>query len=191
MGVLFAGPTPQDGISAYEIAVDNGFIGTEAQWLDSLVGPAGTSAYQLAVQNGYTGNISQWLASLVGPPGPAGATGPSGAANVGLPIPWDFGISAGGGGLVNMTAANGKYVKIGKFVTISGQITLSASPGTCFLPFPSEFGIQNEIVASVSLGSGTDVKLRVQPGSSTLLINVSGGAAGFGAFSVNFSYITP
>lgn len=28
----------EDGKSAYEIAVDNGFIGTEEEWLDSLVG---------------------------------------------------------------------------------------------------------------------------------------------------------
>jgi len=32
------GPT---GASAYEIAVANGFDGTESEWLDSLVGPAG------------------------------------------------------------------------------------------------------------------------------------------------------
>ena len=29
------------GLSAYEIAVNNGFIGTEAEWLESLRGPAG------------------------------------------------------------------------------------------------------------------------------------------------------
>lgn len=30
-----------DGKSAYEVAVDNGFVGTEAQWLASLQGPQG------------------------------------------------------------------------------------------------------------------------------------------------------
>lgn len=30
-----------DGESAYQIAVDNGFVGTEAQWLASLQGPQG------------------------------------------------------------------------------------------------------------------------------------------------------
>lgn len=30
-----------DGKSAYQIAVDNGFIGTEQEWLESLVGPQG------------------------------------------------------------------------------------------------------------------------------------------------------
>jgi hypothetical protein len=36
------GPNGPDGLSAYEIAVANGFIGTEQDWLDSL-GGAGTS----------------------------------------------------------------------------------------------------------------------------------------------------
>jgi hypothetical protein len=40
-------PIPKDGIngadgkSAYELAVANGFVGTEPEWLDSLVGPPG------------------------------------------------------------------------------------------------------------------------------------------------------
>lgn len=29
-----------DGLSAYQIAVNNGFIGTEQEWLDSLTGVA-------------------------------------------------------------------------------------------------------------------------------------------------------
>ena len=35
------GPDGADGKSAYEIAVENGFPGTEQEWLDSLVGPEG------------------------------------------------------------------------------------------------------------------------------------------------------
>ena len=35
------GPDGADGKSAYEIAVENGFVGTEQEWLDSLVGPEG------------------------------------------------------------------------------------------------------------------------------------------------------
>jgi len=41
MGVLIGGPTPQDGKSAYQLAVDNGFVGTLNQWLASLIGAAG------------------------------------------------------------------------------------------------------------------------------------------------------
>ena len=45
-----------DGLSAYQIAVNNGFKGTEQEWLESLQGPAGAQ----------------------GPQGPQGETGPQG-----------------------------------------------------------------------------------------------------------------
>ncbi len=35
------GPAGAEGKSAYEVAVENGFVGTEQQWLASLVGPQG------------------------------------------------------------------------------------------------------------------------------------------------------
>lgn len=41
-------------------------------------GPEGMSAYQVAVSSGYIGTEADWLASLVGDPGPTGATGPEG-----------------------------------------------------------------------------------------------------------------
>jgi hypothetical protein len=41
-------------------------------------GPEGLSDYALAQQNGYTGTLAQWLASLVGPTGATGAIGPAG-----------------------------------------------------------------------------------------------------------------
>ena len=46
-------------------------------------GADGLSAYDLAVSQGYTGSLSEWLASLVGPTsatGPAGPKGPTGPA---------------------------------------------------------------------------------------------------------------
>lgn len=45
-------------------------------------GPAGPSAYQLAVQGGFEGTEAEWLASLVGPPGRDGAPGADGADGV-------------------------------------------------------------------------------------------------------------
>ena len=36
-------PAPVQGASAYQVAVANGFVGNEAAWLESLVGPAGPS----------------------------------------------------------------------------------------------------------------------------------------------------
>ena len=61
-----------NGLSAYEIAVANGFVGTEAEWLASLHGPSGDdglSAYEIAVANGFIGTEAQWLASLYGSDG--------------------------------------------------------------------------------------------------------------------------
>lgn len=50
------------GKTAYDIAVDNGFVGTEAEWLETLVGE---SAYQTAVRLGeFTGTESEWIQCL-------------------------------------------------------------------------------------------------------------------------------
>lgn len=43
------GPKGDDGRSAYEVAVDNGFVGTEEEWLASLVGPKGDKGDPLIV----------------------------------------------------------------------------------------------------------------------------------------------
>jgi hypothetical protein len=69
-----------NGLSAYEIAVNNGFVGNELYWLSSLQGADGSdgddgdngmngmdglSAYQIAVNNGFVGTEAQWIAELV------------------------------------------------------------------------------------------------------------------------------
>lgn len=83
-----------NGKSAYELAVEHGFVGTIEQWLDSLIGPAGAdgedgapgtpgtagpSAYDVAVENGFVGTPAQWLATLQGPPGVDGTDGAPGS----------------------------------------------------------------------------------------------------------------
>ena len=57
-----AGADGLDGDSAYQVAVANGFIGTELQWLDSLVGAEGPQGEQ-----GIQG--IQGIQGEVGPPG--------------------------------------------------------------------------------------------------------------------------
>lgn len=56
------GEDGEDGLSAYEVAVANGFVGTEAQWLASLVGPAGADGvvpYAVASgTNSYTATVT-------------------------------------------------------------------------------------------------------------------------------------
>lgn len=63
------------GYSAYEVAVLNGYTGTEEEWLESLVGPQGPqgiegkSAYEVAVENGYQGTEEQWVNDFMTPDG--------------------------------------------------------------------------------------------------------------------------
>lgn len=67
--------------SAYELAVKNGYTGTELEWLASLageVGADGESAYELAVKNGYKGTEAEWLNSLIGESGKDGKDGAQG-----------------------------------------------------------------------------------------------------------------
>jgi hypothetical protein len=70
------GDDGQDGASAYQVAVADGFSGTEADWLASLVGPAGAPGD--AGPKGDPGDT--------GPEGPAGPQPPLGAAGAGPTI---------------------------------------------------------------------------------------------------------
>ena len=81
----------KDGESAYQIAVRNGYSGTEKEWIDSLKavageGISGESAYQIAVRYGYVGSETEWLASLVGRRGETGPQGPQGDRGLTGPI---------------------------------------------------------------------------------------------------------
>ena len=88
------------GKSAYEVAVKNGFTGTEAEWLESLKGEKGDtgakgkdgkdgdagaegfqgiqgdSAFDIAKANGFTETIKEWFASFTGYVGKDGASYP-------------------------------------------------------------------------------------------------------------------
>lgn len=79
-----AGPG-QDGKSAYEVAVQEGYSGTESQWLSSLQGPQGPQGIQGATGpqgvKGDTGDQGiQGPQGLQGPAGEDGAVGPQGPA---------------------------------------------------------------------------------------------------------------
>lgn len=73
---LCACDTGEIGLSAYDIAVKNGFVGSESEWLASLQGSdTGKSAYEIAVENGYDGSETEWLESLKGRDGLDGENG--------------------------------------------------------------------------------------------------------------------
>ena len=72
------GKDGENGLSAYELAVQYGYTGTLAEWLESLKGvdgingtngsdgKNGLSAYEIAVKNGFVGTESEWLDSIKG-----------------------------------------------------------------------------------------------------------------------------
>lgn len=106
----------RDGASAYEIAVANGFLGTEIQWLASLVGgsgsvgPAGGAGVAgprgLQGDRGFTG--SQGIQGVAGPAGAIGLRGETGPAGVRGPK-GDAGIQgiAGPAGVAGLTGNTG------------------------------------------------------------------------------------
>ena len=85
-----AGGAGTAGKSAYEIAVEHGFEGTEEEWLESLKGEPGPpgadgkSAYEIAVEHGFEGSEEEWLASLKGEQGPPGERGADGQDGRGI-----------------------------------------------------------------------------------------------------------
>ena len=84
------GEKGDDGKSSYDLALENGFIGTESEWLESLKGLKGDSgldgkngingesAYQIALNNGFSGSEIEWLSSLKGEQGETGSSGQKG-----------------------------------------------------------------------------------------------------------------
>jgi hypothetical protein len=60
-------------------STSNFFIYNGTDWVTIGGGASGASAYEIAVSNGYSGTEAQWLASLVGATGAQGATGSTGA----------------------------------------------------------------------------------------------------------------
>ena len=78
------GAKGDNGLSAYELAKINGYIGTEEEWIISLKGQNGAdgqngqngldgtdglSAYEVATKNGFIGTEQEWIVSLKGKDG--------------------------------------------------------------------------------------------------------------------------
>lgn len=67
--VLVEGPPGPEGLSAYQVAVANGFVGSEQDWLDSLVGGGGGGGAVDSV-NGRTGAVVLAAADVGAAPAP-------------------------------------------------------------------------------------------------------------------------
>jgi|GEM_PF-4363177 len=199
MGILIGGPTPQDGKSAYELAVQQGYIGTLTQWLNSLVGSQGIPGIpgpsgqglpgaagrgvQSAIVDGsgdlivtYTDGSIENSGHVVGPAG-QNTSGSGAGSTLGVtPFIWGFGDPAYPG----ITGGSGGYVKIGSMVICFGMI--SGGNSKIKLPFSTSYTFSFILYDF----NGSNKQVNVIGGSNeTMLITAIGTNKTF-----NFSYLT-
>ena len=152
-----------DGKSAYQIAVEQGYQGSESDWLSSLKGDKGNtgakgnpgqdgadgkSAYAIAVEHGYEDSEEKWLLSLKGEKGDTGERGEKGnTGDRGLQgVPGEKG-EKGDAGVAGKDGTDGfspiaNVVKNGSVITItitdkSGTTTVTLTEGAAvdFTPY--------------------------------------------------------
>lgn len=149
------GERGRDGKSAYEIAVANGFIGNENEWLSTLQGPPGApgargkSAFESAGGYQHFDTESEWVASLKGAEGDDGksATVTIGTVTTGetasvtntgtaTEAVLNFVLPAGGGG-----HSNGLHTEIKTVpVTVNAQSTQTVEFEAKFSETPTLHG---------------------------------------------------
>ena len=105
------------GSSAYDIAVEEGYLGTQEEWVASLVGPPGATgspgAAGAAGPAGPTGTV--------GPTGPAGATGPAGPTGVGF---LDFTVA----GTLSVASYPFRWYSPGNLTIANVRISVGTAP---------------------------------------------------------------
>lgn len=144
-----------DGFTAYQIAVDNGFIGTEVEWLASLIGPQGEQGVQgeqgiqgIQGEIGLTGpQGEQGIQGLKGDTGDQGLQGISGIDGidgdsayqvavingfVGTEEEWLASLIGPQGepGISGTTAVLAHQVKAGEALTKGQAVYVSSADGT-------------------------------------------------------------
>lgn len=105
------GPAGADGASAYEVAVANGFIGNEAAWLASLVGPTGATGTTGAPGTAATIAVGTVTTGAAGSSAVITNSGSSSAAVFDFTIPrGDTGAS--GSSTVTISGKTGAYTVV-------------------------------------------------------------------------------
>lgn len=185
---LLIGPEGKPGLlgpagkSAYELAKERGFDGSEEEWLISLVGDNGKSAYELAREGGFAGTQEDWLRSLIGAPGAAGAAGATGATG------------GAGAGVTVATEAAGANCTNGGFRLTSSSGTSYVCNGTNGSSGSGGGGSLGYGAGEVSIGACTDtatVGVKAQFNGSDFVmenLTISGLQTGCAGKTLNFYY---
>lgn len=150
-----------DGLSAYQIAVENGYVGTEQQWLLSLVGANGTNGTNgTNGAKGDTGNQGiqgeQGIQGIQGIQGVKGDTGNTGAKG-------DKGDTGDSGIITFSTTGN------------SGASTYDSGTKALNIPiYTDQYTGTVTSVSALTLGTtGTDVSSTVATGTTTPVITLN------------------
>lgn len=177
------GDNGQVGASAYHVALGNGFTGTEAAWLTTLVGPkgdtgndgqdgdtglTGASAYQLAISNGFTGSEAEWLDSL----------------KVGKVSGTYTPVLSGTGLTITNNQATGSYTVIDNivFFRVKVPLTYVSNFGTgaysLTLPFApvAEFIVRDGVINDASASVKYTLSVHGVQGSTTASLKYSAGS---------------
>jgi hypothetical protein len=149
-----------DGASAYEVAVANGFVGTEVEWLASLVGPAGADGAQgpQGIQGPAGADGAQGLQGLQGIQGAPGADGAQGIQG-----------PAGADGAQGPQGPAG-----GNVLVKSGTVNLTAG-GTANVTFTTPFPSVPVVMITAQFAN-TDVSCTYSARSVTVNGFTAGGA---------------
>lgn len=201
--VLLHYPSPNDGLSAYEIWLNNGNLGTEQQFLEWLKGEAGASAYEIWLSNGNTGSQADFLHAIKGANGDSayqvwlnnGHTGTEAqflswlqgnVSGIGALVDWnDMGLNTAAN---HLTTATGKYSKIGKVVTISGIVTGNDQLMKVKLPFKPMYSYSQEFFTTNGT-VGSNYYALLQAGNQFMQLT-SGPFPPGAPVGINLTYIT-
>ena len=127
-------------------------------------GTPGDSAYRVAVGNGFTGSEAEWLASLVGPQGPVGPPGPAGGGSGGGSAPWETFTPTHlddafdpGTGLVRALRQleAGGMVNMALHYQLDASSTFGAYYGLVLDPAPRDFQAVASYIAAKDASAGT------------------------------------
>lgn len=147
---------------------------------DGVDGADGPSAYAVAVANGFVGNEATWLASLIGPEGPQGVQGPAGNLDALLPDPnadripfWDDSagevawLAPGVGLAINGTDLDSTGGGGGGAWTQIAQATPNGVAQVDFTSIPQTYSdLRLEIEIQHNSGSSQSVLLDLQDGAN-------------------------
>lgn len=125
------------GLSAYQVAVASGYVGTEEAWLLSLVGPVGPQGQPGESIQGPMGPQGESIQGPQGEPGPRGEQGIAGlsASVLNLPTDYDnFTITRTGGNVTSVSySKNGDEIGVAILTwdtTVTPNRVATASDGT-------------------------------------------------------------